>query len=376
MIKKVLFFLILLFTLTIQGQGQSGPGFDYLIEVNIDIVDADTYTLYVSNPISDELYRDEYVGFKFIICNENNITPPYFKVQYDFFNQNSRASVVHIDGAQDPIITIPPPPTRTPSTANCYEFIPDHHYLQFNLISNDYALEMTSEYFWSNLPDPKYYPITSSIYKEIIVKDPAPDLEVFPVNAELIIGDGILGQIQSTCVVSNVGKKISPQTVINHYISTDTIIDKQDIFLSSREISSLEPAQSQEVRIGYRHLQNNMKPEVEYYLLYSVDPGNMILELNESNNVSYLPLSGNKLLQKSIQLYPNPARNEISISEIPEKIQIYDMYGLLIGEKKYSDRDSNMKTVYTHDISKLNSGMYYFHIYKGKQRIIKTFVKE
>ncbi len=377
MLKKIFFLLILLATSTIEAQDPSSVHFDYLIEIEIHILDEHSYTMQAHKPIPDEFYRNEIVGFKFRIYNKKGMYPPHFEVKYVLTTQFSKAWEMPINGAQGPIIIVPPPPSRDSSFVNYYEFISDKHYLLFNSNSDSFSLDMTSAYYWNDSLDPPHHPINDSIYKEITIKNPLPDLKVISSSAAITVDNGNAVGLQSACVIANVGREISRQTTVNHYISTDTIIDKQDIFLSNRDVISLEPQESQDISIAYRHIQAILKPDTKYYLLYEIDPTNTITELNELNNISYTLLSENGHWQESIQLFPNPAQNKISISEVTtEKLLIYDMYGFLVGTKQFTYHDSDMKRAHTYDISQLSSGIYYCHIHKNGQKTVKTFIKE
>ncbi len=370
-VTRVLFFSMLLFSTLLISQNSPDTGYDYLIEIKINIIDEETYFLELINPIPNEFYETDLVKLKFVINNPNSSRIPYFAIFDDaLLSCADNESGYPLMGVQSPIIVIPPPSVRT----STYEFISDC-ILPFN--ANSLIINLTSRYFWDSAVSSGYNSVAGSVFKWINVNSALPDLITTSAKAELKTEDITVGQLQSTCTVSNIGKNLAAETTIAHYISTDTILDKKDIFLVNRPVPSLNHQQTAEIKIGYRHVQVTIDPDTDYYMLYVVDSGNSVSESNETNNISHTLLLKKKDIQQSVKLYPNPAKNQISIKGIiAEELLLYNIHGLLIDRKEVKSFNKIRKNTFIYDISQFPPGIYYCHVYQNGEKIIKTFIKE
>lgn len=82
--------------------------------------------------------------------------------------------------------------------------------------------------------------------------------------------------------VLNNGNSRSPATTINFYLSADSLLDGSDLYLAAENVPQLRPE--------YTHLLNKEYPVSSWagysYLLMQCDPNNLIVESNESNNIT------------------------------------------------------------------------------------------
>ena len=120
----------------------------------------------------------------------------------------------------------------------------------------------------------------------IFINNPEPDFIIQ--NTEV---QDTITYIDSTLIVSfevaNIGEVLSNPTSLNIYISTDTLIDENDINLTNyaQNLTSILPDEN----ISFENI-NITIPEIElgnYYLLLFADTDSIISENNEDNNLSY-----------------------------------------------------------------------------------------
>ncbi|MBI5218008.1 MAG: T9SS type A sorting domain-containing protein, partial [Bacteroidia bacterium] len=83
------------------------------------------------------------------------------------------------------------------------------------------------------------------------------------------------------------------------------------------------------------------------------------------------PLGINDIPEQNINIYPNPANNNIEIEGLQAgKIEIMNLQGQVIKKIVVSNTKSNI------DISKLSGGVYTMRIKSDKEIITKKLIKE
>lgn len=93
--------------------------------------------------------------------------------------------------------------------------------------------------------------------------------------------------------VNNNGNYTSPQSEMKLYLSTDTILDGADVLFTTKTITSIRP-----VRQFYSKIKGNtnLLSSGYTYLIYQLDPQNLVVESNETNNTGYFKLCNNTSL--------------------------------------------------------------------------------
>ncbi len=87
--------------------------------------------------------------------------------------------------------------------------------------------------------------------------------------------------------VRNSGNYISQPTTIKYYLSTDTTLDGQDLFLGRESIPAIRPDLNSYLNVAYNSPANLLNYE---YLIYELDSANTNIESNESNNIGFWSL--------------------------------------------------------------------------------------
>jgi len=89
-------------------------------------------------------------------------------------------------------------------------------------------------------------------------------------------------------------------------------------------------------------------------------------------NVAVLGIS--ELIAQSVEIYPNPALSELSLSGLKnhaiETIAVFDANG-----NKVQEMNTNAYNVVSMDVAHLNSGMYFVHLSGAEGVAVKKFVK-
>ena len=96
--------------------------------------------------------------------------------------------------------------------------------------------------------------------------------------------------------IKNSGNYISLPTTCNYYLSTDSLLDVGDFFVANKTIPEIRPDMYH--YINFKHsIPSNLSNYK--YLIYEIDPSNINLESNESNNIGFWTLA-----LDSINSYP------------------------------------------------------------------------
>ncbi|MFO7657441.1 MAG: CARDB domain-containing protein [Bacteroidales bacterium] len=197
------------------------------------------------------------------------------------------------------------------------------------------------------------------------------DLEV--VSAELPVNTVRPGSpflVRST--VRNNSNQILNYTYVNCYISTDTIKDSSDTYISGNYLSRMAPGESRD-QYYVMSIPNGFS-EGNYYLLIYVDADNSIMETNETNNYKYLEISldnsvtpenispelaisgmflENSVLSAGSRLHINGQVTNTGSSVTDVTIAYY------LSEDTILDIEDLDKRLYEHQIYNLNTGTIY-----------------
>jgi photosystem II stability/assembly factor-like uncharacterized protein len=141
---------------------------------------------------------------------------------------------------------------------------------------------------------------------------------------------------------------------------------------------------------GIYYIDNN----IVNWLPYSANLPNVIineLEVNSSDDMLYAGTYGrglwaspledgnlgidNFLIQDSVNLFPNPATSELTISVSVPTLASVSVYNLL-GKLMINEKDVLLSNSYTLSVSSLASGVYFIRINSEKGRVTKKFIKE
>jgi len=121
-------------------------------------------------------------------------------------------------------------------------------------------------------------------YNEIKIVKKVPDLH--PLGTQLLPYTIYLGEtINSSCLIENRDLGNAPSNYLALYLSKDTTISADDIFIKNEVVSDLSSGAKLSLPVSFS-LSGDIV-EGSYYLLFSVDDSSMVDESVESNNVIY-----------------------------------------------------------------------------------------
>lgn len=89
--------------------------------------------------------------------------------------------------------------------------------------------------------------------------------------------------------INNNGNYISDINLVNFYISNDTILDASDSLLLTKSIDKIRP--NTQFYCNIRKQTNLLNSGGKKYLIYKIDPNNIIIESNETNNIGYFKIT-------------------------------------------------------------------------------------
>ena len=173
----------------------------------------------------------------------------------------------------------------------------------------------------------------------------------------------------------NKGNAFSYNHTIEFYISKDTLLDDQDVFVHERFASAIEPER-------YWSVTDTLTvPAVasgNYYLLAYSDYFTNIQETTRDNNVAHAAIKINGSVvtgvddrneKASVNLYPNPSTGVFYISEANnyDETEVTDLAGTIITVKKLKGLSDNQL-----DLGFLQAGTY---LVKMKKEGITTVVE-
>ncbi|NJM16094.1 MAG: hypothetical protein HC896_12625 [Bacteroidales bacterium] len=120
---------------------------------------------------------------------------------------------------------------------------------------------------------------------------------LLPSQVQIFIIDGILalqdevaigGQLNVEVKVKNIGNIYSSSSYIGYYLSADTLLDISDQYLGEDYVSGLYGGGYSNEFIEYYVYDVDTG---KYYLLVVADHENHIDELNEDNNMAFVPIT-------------------------------------------------------------------------------------
>ena len=207
-------------------------------------------------------------------------------------------------------------------------------------------------------------------------------IDIYP--SELILfeqsvypGETLLSQA-SIVFKTNEKKYKNSNVYLYYYLSNDTILDENDIFLTNSFTNLLDFDTVINIQKEIE-IQNTTTPG-NYYIILSVDPFDFIIESNEHNNIIYSALDvSNSLTNEdnlfaNILLYPNPTNNELTVSYNSnlKSIDIINLNGIII--KTYKNLSTSQVNIL---LGNLPSGLYILRIATDdgnifNKKIIKT----
>lgn len=123
----------------------------------------------------------------------------------------------------------------------------------------------------------------------------APNID-FSINTPIISSSSIISgdEINVSCNIENLGLSSSPTSNIGFYLSSDSSWDATDIYLGSSSVGSLAPGAIQNISHTVTSPLNTLTGN--YFILYFVDFTNLIIETDETNNISSLAISVTSIL--------------------------------------------------------------------------------
>jgi trimeric autotransporter adhesin len=141
-----------------------------------------------------------------------------------------------------------------------------------------------------------------------------------------------------TCGVKNQGAGSSPiASSTGYYLSTNTVYDASDVYLSSSSLTGLAAGATQSLNFSVT-IPASTTPG-SYYVIFFADNVSSVAESNEGNNVSYVPFQvtavtavSNSYSALIIGIYPNPTdgisnvRME-GIADGQVNLSVYDAFG-------------------------------------------------
>ena len=177
--------------------------------------------------------------------------------------------------------------------------------------------------------------------------------------------------------VKNIGTEMASRwTKIKFYLSENRFFDSGDTYLDEARIKALEAEEEVSGNLVISRLVTRTWAFGDQYILALIDPGELVEEGNEDNNVArhelevYLPITtGTSSMMgggNSMHLIPNPADDEVLIRSSQEVggmtvLRILDMSGKVILDKDLGYRAVGEYADHV-DINRLNSGLYIVNI--------------
>jgi hypothetical protein len=149
------------------------------------------------------------------------------------------------------------------------------------------------------------------------------------------------------------------------------VIERSMDGIDFKKIGTVKANGKSNSQIKYETYDNNPAKGINYYRLSEIDKN------GKSNFLGYATVS-NKAALAVINLFPNPAQNNITLSlknfATPiVNYELYDAQGVLIQTESINLTDGNQD--YKIDLSNLNKGFYFVKVNSGDELFKKTFVK-
>lgn len=123
-------------------------------------------------------------------------------------------------------------------------------------------------------------------YSPLTVANPFVDLTITPTSVPSVTS--VASTVNVSFTIYNSGNSNGAGCFIGYYLSTDTLFDVNDSYISYISASSLSASSSRNISAYFT------MPSVSngnYYLLFFIDNNYIISESNENNNVSYAPIT-------------------------------------------------------------------------------------
>lgn len=147
---------------------------------------------------------------------------------------------------------------------------------------------------------------------------------MIPSTKKLMVSSGD-AYIKTYFKVKNNNNYISDTTALNIYCSADTLLDATDAFICQKPLYQIRPYQSYLIDIVEPAPANLGNYQ---YLLYEIDPGGLIAENNEVNNIGYLDLAMDSCVN-----YQYPVQFDFEASEIDGWTWYHDSIGYYHGHR-------------------------------------------
>ena len=171
------------------------------------------------------------------------------------------------------------------------------------LYSGDIALDYPSLLIPFDMPLGKYYILAFADYNNTIdetfednnvkslrvkITEPIIDLSVYGLKISPTISAAD-SYISADLYEVNSGNTQAADHSLNYFLSTDSIYDFEDTFLSSSDIHGYSPE-------NYAYLKPTLSlpaslPNGNYYIIAIADHSNEIVEINENNNIQIVPIT-------------------------------------------------------------------------------------
>ncbi len=208
-------------------------------------------------------------------------------------------------------------------------------YLSTTIAGNSFIYETDVFSINSTIPSGKYFLFIVSDYTNTIEEINETNnhyripLTITPGGSDLVpINSSISprfvvpgGQVSASTVISNQGTLTASSNYVGYYFSTDTILSADDTYLSSSSVSSISSSYSNSAYQTLTIPTTTVKGSA--YILFKVDYLNIVSELNETNNIEYIPIT---ITSISGTTYKLPVTGSTTISTC--EATIYDDGGI------------------------------------------------
>ncbi|WP_164891191.1 CARDB domain-containing protein [Botryobacter ruber] len=191
-------------------------------------------------------------------------------------------------------------------------------------------------------------------------------------------------QVSGHAVVANLGNANALAGSVSYYLSTDKIYDAADVFLAETALPIIEAG-------VIHHTYDNFRipagtPVGNYYVLVIADLGNLIAELDETNNMEALPLAistttgvDDMVADSKLSIWPNPASDVLTIEaanfgkgEKVAEVSLYNAIGEKIMSRQVAIGKDKLQTSF--QVQHLDTGMYHLHIKAGNTVTVRKVV--
>lgn len=129
-------------------------------------------------------------------------------------------------------------------------------------------------------------PVEGMLLDNFEIKEASIDLKI-PSNKKLMVSSADK-QLKTYFKVKNDENYLSDMTSMKIYLSIDSLLDETDVYIHTESIPGIRPYCNHLVNLSINTPSNYGQYN---YLIYELDPTNLVFEVDESNNVGHLDLA-------------------------------------------------------------------------------------